>query len=658
MWQQVSRKWLWVSAATFAVCLLLALGDWSRWWGMLAAGTDNGVLTFLDRGDKISSILSGAASLAALAHAASLTRRSGRQTTAQPRSASRVLQIIEHFVDRNDESDQLRRALTRDRRARIIVVHGATGVGKTALVSQVLTELDIPAGWHLSTPVYSPSVETILSELSTSGPTARALPATSDESSGGLLEVLLRSRGTRQHVIVLDAVERLLNADNQLRDLSLDEALELIATGSRHGVKVVLISATVPQAAPGGHWSNNCRSILVEQLPFNYFRTLVTESAAGATDSLASLDDGALAEVHRLIGGRPRLAQLFNEIVASDASATSQSLAGELARWARTDRNTDYVGDRLRRRMTEAFRSDRRRVYRAVAAFGTPVEAETVAALVDEGRPPDDQLGIEGARRELIPLSPNAIHTDHAYRTFFLTQDEARRSLDWRAEPDPGKAKLDRELLERAAEAIRLRRRSDMHGDWADPQTFLAEVDIWLRAELPDAAFRSIEELDSHAETGSPAMLFRRPRQLIADQIPPVEQPANYAVLGYLYHVSGDFRRARESYRSALAGIPDDQPGWKARVLVNVAGLEWSQGSPESAFVDFDAARRLASDDPVVVAGALTGMARCRRRQGQFDEAARLLNEALHKVGTEPGRMIPVAVRLLRLHLDQGHLRD
>jgi tetratricopeptide (TPR) repeat protein len=283
-------------------------------------------------------------------------------------------------------------------------------------------------------------------------------------------------------------------------------------------------------------------------------------------------------------------------VVESDADTTALLLAAELRDWA--DRvGIDKVGDRLRQRMTEAYQPERRRVYRAVAAFGTPVDAETVAALVDEGREPDEQLGTEGVRRELIRLSRHAICTDRGERVFFMMSDEARRVLDWRVEASQGdlqKAKACRQLLESAAEVLRRRRKADRHRDWEDSQASFAEVDVWLRADLPEGALRSIDEMDSHAETGSPAMLFRQPRQLIAPRIPPTDQPANYAVLGYLYHASGDFTRAKDAYRFALAGIPDERPNWKAKVLVDFAGLEWALESPEHAFVDFERARKLA----------------------------------------------------------------
>jgi tetratricopeptide (TPR) repeat protein len=646
-----------VSSAALAVCVLLAFGNWSRWWGMLTAGTDNGILTFLDRADKISSILSGVVSAAALMIALAQGGRNETAAAQHDSGSGRVQQLVRFFVDRDDESHQLRRALT-DRRTRVIVVHGAAGVGKTELVEQVTRKAGIDARWDLATPSYSPNADTILRELLTSGPDPDEMLLTADPSPGGLLEAVLRARKLTRQVIVLDAVERLVGDNGHFTDLALDEALELIATGPRHGVKIVLISSQEPRAASGGQWAATARRIFVQKLPLEHFRTFVSNSAGERTDLLASLDQNTLADVYHRVGGRPRLAQLFDEIVEIDTGTTARSLAAELQKWAGPARDVDYVGDRLRQRMTESFPAYQQHVYRAVAALGTPVEADTVAAVVDEVQEPENQLGTDGVRRELLRLSRHAIHTDRAERTFFLSTDEARRALNWRTEPNPAKAKADRRLLERAAEALRQRRQADRYGDWANPQALLAEVDVWLRAELWDAALRSIEEMDRHAETGSPAMLFRKARQRIAEQIDPIHQPANYSVVGYLYHASGDFRRARDAYDKALALIRDDQPTWKASVLVNVAGLEWSTGSPESAFDHFNHARNLAPDDPVVTAGALAGMARCRRRQGQFTAAASLLGEALQAAGNEPGRMIPIAVRLLRLHIDQDRLQD
>ncbi|MET8354533.1 AAA family ATPase [Micromonospora sp. NPDC005206] len=629
---------------------LLTFGDVPRWWAVLTDAEETDFLRFLDRSDKVASILSLLVGVAALLLAVAQVRRSGRPPGPPATFAEQARQVADFFVNRRVERLRLRWALN-DRRSRLIVVHGPPGVGKTELVRRVLIKAGIDHGWHLATPAFSPGVDTIVRELDAVWETPRDAFSHPDESPIGRLEAMLRSQGTRRHVIVFDSMERLLNDDRQLMDLSFDEALDLITSGPRHRVKLVLVTDRLPAAA-GGDWVGKARRIAVDGLPLEHFRTFVAESAGERTNLLASLDDRKLAEVRRDLGGRPRLAQLFDAIVESDHNRTALSLAAELHDWAARAGSVDGVGDRLRREMTEAFRSDRRRIYRAVAAFATPVDAATVAALVNEGRDRDDQLDTEDVRGELVTLGRHAIHADRSGRLFFLGPAEAYRVLEWQHGDDLKKIGADRELLENAAEALRRRRKADRHGDWADPQASLAEVGAWLRADMPVPAFRSIEEMDNDAETGSPTMLFRAARQLIADRIDPTDQPANYNALGYLFRASGDYRSADDAYCSALAGVADDQPAWKAKIYVNRGDLLWAQGHVGRAFSDFENALHLAPSDPAVTAGALSGKARCRRREGKFTEAENFLAEALRRAGRQPRRMVPLAVRLVRLYVE------
>ncbi|MEU7918965.1 tetratricopeptide repeat protein [Micromonospora zamorensis] len=650
MLQRVKARLLWVAVASLTLGALLAFGDLPAWWATLTGVNEGSFLRFLDLGDKMASILSLLVGVAALLLAVAQARRSGTGPGPPATLTEQARQVAGFFVDRRLERLRLRWAL-HDRRSRLILVHGPPGVGKTELVRQVLIKAGIGHNWHLVTPAFSPGVDTIVREFdAVSGPRGDAI-SHPDESPIGRLEVALRSHVTRRHVIVIDSVERLLDADRQLIDLSFDEALDLITSGPGHRVKVVLVTERLPVAA-GGRWVGKARQIAVDGLPLEHFRTFVAESAHDRTNLLASLDDRKLAEVCRDLGGRPRLAQLFDAIVESDHHRTALTLAAELHNWAARAGSVDGVGDRLRSEMAAAFRSDRRRIYRAVAAFGAPVDAATVTALVNEGRDRDDQLDTGDVRDELVELSRHAIHADRAGRLFFLAPAEARRVLAWEAGDGLEKIGAIRQLLENAAEALRRRRNADLHGDWADPQAWLAEVDAWLRADMPVPAFRSIEEIDSGARTGSPMMLFRAARQRIADRIEPTDQAANYNALGYLFRASGDYRSAHDAYGSALAGIPDDQPAWKAAVYVNRADLLWAQGYVDRAFNDFESALRLAPVNPSVVARALSGKARCRRREGKFAEAEDLLVNALRRAGGQPRETVPIAVRLVRLYVE------
>lgn len=660
MVQRVRKQLLWVAFGALALCAFLVLGDAQGWWPMLTASGDNGLLRFLDRGDKIVSILSGLTGMVALVLTIPRDRKAGTAPGRMAVAATRGWGLVNFFVDRSVESRQLRRALN-DRNTRVIVVHGPAGVGKTELVGQVLEKAGIDAGWYLATPTFSPTSATLLNDLTSALPVANPSVPQAGEYPQGPLEAALRSRGTRRRVIVLDSVEWLLTDKGQLADLSLDEALQLIATGPRNGVKVVLISDRIPTAAANGDWGANACRILVECLPLEHFRTFVTRSAGGHPGLLSSLDDRMLTGVHRALGGRPRLAQLFDEVVEQGVQTTAHSLAIDVRAWGDRSSSIDAVGERLRRRMSDAFVSDRRTIYRAVAAFATPVTPETVTQLVDEDRSSDQRLGVDAVRRELLALCRHAIYTDDSERTFFLPPAEAHQTLDWRSEESRGNLPLAKQylrLLTTAGEILRKRRQADRDGDWTGPQTALAEVNVWLHADRPEGALRAITELDRGAENGRPSMLFRQPRRLIAEDIDADSQSGNYAVLGYLDHVSGDLHRAKDDYSCALAAVPNGNPLWHAKILVNRAGLELTLKAPAHAYSDFEKARTLAPHDPAVLTGALTGMARCRRREGLFSDAAELLTKALRTAGNQPNKFVPVAARLLRLLIERAQLHD
>ncbi|GAA3780226.1 hypothetical protein GCM10022225_80610 [Plantactinospora mayteni] len=635
--------------------MVLMVGDVPRWWSLISDEQDNWLLRALDRSDKFASVLSLLVGIAALRVAFSQRRQDGRVTGSTSTVAEQARQVFGFFVDRRGERFRFRWALG-DLRSRLIVVHGPAGVGKTELVGRVLADAKIDHDWYLVTPAFSPTVDTLVHALNLGGvDVGRDLPL--DSSPLGQLEAILRGRTKKRHVIVLDSVERLLDDDHKLTDLALDEALDLIATGPRHGIKVVVISEVLPVAGAGGTWADSACRIAVDGLPLDFFRKFVERSAGGRSGLLSSLDDRRLDEVRRDLGGRPRLAQLFDSVLESDRDTTPLALAGEVHRWAART-GVDGVGDRLRSRMTAAFDSDRRDIYRAVASFATPVDAAMVRALVNKFRPRGYELRLDVVRDELVGLSRHAIHADRYQQTFFLGPAEAGQVLIWREKIDREGIAADRRLLIDAAWLLRARRQADRHCDWANPQSYLAEVDAWLRAERADGAFRSIEDIEATSADGNPLMLFRRPRRVVADQIGDTEQSANYNVLGYLHHASGHFGRATEFFQTALTRAGDDNPVWRARILVNLAGLKWAQGNVGDAFTDFEKALKMAPEDPVVRAGSLAGMARCHRRDGQYTLARQYLAQALRAAGPHPGRRIPLELRLARLHVETEQFRE
>ncbi|AVT39640.1 hypothetical protein C6W10_27965 [Plantactinospora sp. BB1] len=630
---------------------MCAFGDLASVWRQLTGSSEDGpVLRFLERGDQLSSMLSGLLGIAGLAIAITQVRRARSSGSGRTVTGERVRDAVQSFVDRKPERARLRRAL-RDGRSRVIIVAGETGVGKTKLVRRVLDEMNIEADWRHASPSFQPSIGTVLRAVETAGGWTSA-PELRDQSSLDQLEAAVRHLGTRRAIIVFDSAEWLLNDNRQLMDLSLEEGLEALATGPRHGVKLVLVTEVTPLARADGTWVDPRNVVPVSGLPLDYFKEFTRDSADGHAKGLASLTDQTLANAYVDLGGRPRLAQLFDAIIAhSDVDASA--LAAKVRTWADQYNDVGRVGDRLLRELTAAFRSDRLRVYNAVAAFGTPVDAALVARLVNEGRTPEERLTQSDVARKLRALSPHAIYALEDKDHYYLPAREARRVLTWSSEDDSGKRK--RLLLRTAAKLLRQRRTEHPGLDGPDPQASLAEVDAWLHAGIPHSAFRSIRELDGGVLAGNPNTLYRRPREDLAERLDDADHDRidNYNVLGYLYHVDGDFERSQAAYRKVLE-LAGDEASIKAKVYLNLAWLSWSQGYVEHARRDFERARDLAPTDRIVVAGALEGVARCQRRQGRFRAAIETMKKAADMARPQRARWGPIAVRMVRLYVDAG----
>jgi hypothetical protein len=330
MARQVRFRSLWVALGSLALGAVLLFGDVPRWWALLSDDQDNWLLRTIDRSDKFASVLSLLIGIAALRVALGQRHQNGRVTGTTSTAAEHAQQVIGFFVDRRGQRLRLRWALT-DPRSRVIVVHGPAGVGKTELVRRVLADMRIDRRWYLATPAFAPTVGTMVHALSGDEAADGAVPPL-DNSPLGQLEAILRGRPSKRLVIVIDSVEHLLDDDHALTDLAFDEALNLIATGPRHGVKILLISETEPKEAYGRTWSGSACRIAVDGLPLDYFRKVVEQSAGGSNKLLSSLDDSKLDEVRNDLGGRPRLAQLFDAVLASRLTSGRRSV-GRLRDW-------------------------------------------------------------------------------------------------------------------------------------------------------------------------------------------------------------------------------------------------------------------------------------------------------------------------------------
>lgn len=628
-------------------CLIVAAAFWagllSHIGHLLSGGNQNPLQTVLDVGDKVGGIVGGIIAVLSVV-------RPGRTAIAPavPIAAGGDGEDAD-FVDRVEDRALLRRAL-RSRASRVIVVDGQEGVGKTKLVMRVVGEMGLAMHPHTATPTELPSADTLMQDLIAGGGPAVGSGPPDDDSVLGRLDTALGRYRRQRAVIVIDNAELLLDQDGHLMDLALDEALQAIAL-ARHRVKVVLVT-TVPPKPAGTHerWLP-CPTITVRGLPFDYFRAIARERA-GNSRLAASLDDRRLGMLWRDLGGQLRLAELFDAIADSWQGVAVDNLAAKVRVWRSQDDTVTNIRARLIEELLRTLSPAGRSVYEVLAAFACPVTADEVVTVVRRAGPPGGD--VREIRDELGRLSRHVVrHSDGRY---FLPRAEAWRALDWHGR-DPDEKLRVRRLLVGAAEQLKRRRTQPGRSDRLDRAALFPEIDARLRAGSSIPAYRALRAIDDRADEGRPDIRLRHRREQVAERLSVDLQPANYLILGYLYHAGGDLVAAEKAFQRVLqlgAGVASIE----AKARLHLTWLRWSQTDAVQARRGFQQVLLGADDDPVVLASAHEGLARCARRLGQFDEAVKQMEQAYQRTEAGSPKRVSVAARLARLYLDTGRTDD
>ncbi|WP_432973471.1 tetratricopeptide repeat protein [Dactylosporangium sp. CA-233914] len=601
--------------------------------GLVTNNQLNGPQNALDVGDKLGGIITTAIAVYALMR----PQRKDPPPSFYRRDAAPL------FVDRNSERSRLRWAL-RSRWTRVIVVQGDEGVGKTELVTRVVKELNVPYHTHQVTPTDHPSADTLVRDLAAGGDSTDLSGPPFDESMLGRLERALARYHSERVVIVIDNAELLLDQDGHLTDLALDEAFQALAI-ARHRVRVILVTNVLPQRSDSHERWLPRRPITVRGLPFGYFKSVVGERRDSRSRTAAFLDDETLRRLWRDLGGQLRLAELFDAITERRKSPPAADLAAKVRAWVRQSDDVGYIRKRLIGRLMETLSPEGKRVYEALAAFAAPVNADDVTSVVNSGAEPE--ISLEDIQQELGELSRYVVrNVDGLY---FLPIREAQRALDWSDVPE-AEAQRMRWLLRTAALRLKLKRVSSAEPHQAGRSAYFPEIDAFLRADLPIEAYKSMIAIDT-AGPGRPDLRLRARREKISEQISPDLQPANYNVLGYLFHRGENFDGAEEAFRQVL-DLDGGVPGIQATARLHLGWLHWSRGDAGKAHEEFEEALRLAPGASMVRASALEGLARASRREVRFTDAVELMERAHKTTDAGSPQRVRVAVRLARLYLD------
>lgn len=292
------------------------------------------------------------------------------------------------FVDQDRERAMLEDYLAREGPG-VIMVHGPPGAGKSVLVTRVLQDMRLRYKPHRLAPGDRLDALQLLESIESKAMPRAGLRLGDDALSR--LEVAMERRDGNSAVVVVDSAQHLLKSDaDSMIDLGLDEALDVIAGGSRH-VKVILIFRELPKPRPASEWSERPAIVSVLGLPRDHFRSHLRNLDHTAQLGLANSSQENLDGLYDILQGIPRLADLFCSVLAQpesrwNASELAQHLVQVPVR--RSAAITAQERERLlAHELIDCLSHDQRRIVVALAAFAVPVTITQVRRLLAEELP-------------------------------------------------------------------------------------------------------------------------------------------------------------------------------------------------------------------------------------------------------------------------------
>ncbi|WFE98587.1 AAA family ATPase [Micromonospora sp. WMMD964] len=535
----------------------------------------------------------------------------------------------------------------------VVVVVGPRGVGKSTLVSRVLSGLDSSQVQVFRTPAVGGALldtKTLIECIE--GGTAPGAELRPGESSLARLEAALDAIGDKTIVIVVEDAQQLLGPGAVLTDGALDEAFEALSARPEHRVSVVLVTSVVPTSPSDGTWAVSEPPIAIARLNYDHFVGLLRERPGGSS-RVRRLDDEGLSQLYRVLQGNPRLTNLFHAVcVLSLHRVRLRALVDELSGLAPREVPGTLLGLLL-----NDLEPPARRVLEALAAFRIPVAEEHVLALFD-GAADEETL------HALERLTDSMLVRRDGDR-YELTDADADAILQ---RMDGGARDLSSDVAARLKE---MRNRNPR--TVADLAVHFAELRALIEAGEFESAYELLENIHDRLREVNNTFLLLDTRDTLRGRLGhPYLEMANESAIGGIHRSRGRFAEARAAYQRALAYAEQDRHEVaKLRIGANLAAMSWLDNDAEEAFARYrtvlDGAEQLG--DPVLRMGGLEGLADCYRRWGRFPEAIHHV-ETAYRLPSEDGypdtptarraaaRRVTLALKLSRWHAELAQLPE
>jgi tetratricopeptide (TPR) repeat protein len=552
--------------------------------------------------------------------------RQVRATAARTMPKLNIQVGITGLVNRRGERTKLWTSLTSGSGG-VVTLGGTRGVGKTALVNNVLGGLAEETGdWapslirayevNAATPLdVRTLVDCVTGEFE---PEAPALPR-----RGGSplvrLESELQRLGDSRIVVSIDSAENLLDPDTEQVDRDLDEALEMLATDREHRVTVLLVTQRKLFSPNDRTWSAR-PSEIVESMPDEHYSAYLA-----SMDQHGRMDPGSLPERSRQVlferlAGNPRLAELaLAAIIAANGEIDLAVLTEGL-----DEQDGDNIPVFLTNLLINRLSPVQRHVLEALAAFDTPVPEYVLRELVDDvSQAMFSPTVIHAALSTLA--AGRVVHRTRSDQ-YFVPSDDCALILSGK------KTSVRATLYVLAAGRLTDLQNLDPRRP-ADLRVHFAMLTALLRAGEHAAAYNIIELIDGVLREWNCAHLLRNQRKVVKGKLRDSHlEMANWNALGDIYTSDGRFPKASKAFGKALSIANKRQDDVsKMRIQGNLAAMYWEKNDTHNALSYFELTRdeAIRLRDPMVWMGALEGIADCHRRRGDYGTAVRNAENAL-----------------------------
>jgi tetratricopeptide (TPR) repeat protein len=542
----------------------------------------------------------------------------------------------EHFKDRVHEQDRIGALLSEDA-TRLVSVIGRGGMGKTALVSRVLKELERHRWPHsdqgpvegivcLSARSAVINLERLFlacaemldgecGKALLSAWTAPQVPLAQKVTA--LLEALRRGR----YVIVLDNLEDLLDAQGSIvdRDLNLFFEQTMLTGGA-----CLLVTSRVALSFRREVMQYDQQVPLVDGLPEAEGVALLRECDPNGRYGLLNADEAELVKAVRVVHGVPRALEVIASILAHDPYA-------KLADVTRNFFSMEEVVDSLIRENYKRLDAGERRVIEALAVFRRPVQEVAVDYLLEPFEP---GLDVPGIVQRLART--NVVTVDRHDRTIALhpiDQDYSYSQLREAGADEPG---YTREALERRAARFyaKLRTPAATWSSVRDLEPQLCEFEHLVRAGDYHQACHLLAGIDYDFlyKWGHYSRLIEMHAQLSGHLADLGDQAYSWGSQGLARFQLGQVDQAISAYDQGLAAARAGHDRWNESIcLARLGNAHSFLGRVDRAIEDFQAALQIAREtgDRRGEEWQLSALGNAHRKLGEIDRSIEFYQQAL-----------------------------